>query len=347
MTMERVFIKDYPLGELESWVEQIGERRFRARQVYRHIYGRLVGSWDECTDLGKLFRAQLEYGTHLHALELREKVRAEDGTTKYLFACRDGALIESVLIPDPPRHTLCVSSQVGCALGCRFCLTGTLGLARNLRTAEIVDQLCQVQRDAGSRFRISNIVFMGMGEPLANFDAVMKALRIFLDPGGLAYSHRKITLSTCGLIPQIKRLGRESPVNLALSLHAPNDAVRSELMPINRKYSLDPLLEACRDYPIPTRKRITFEYILLKGVNDAAIHARELARRLQGIRSKVNLIAFNPHPNLPFESPSEERIRQFQEILRKAGYTATIRESRGSDIHAACGQLAARAAGFS
>lgn len=342
MPMDRVYIKDFPLDALEAWVQRLGERPFRARQIYRHLYGRFVRSWDECSDLSKAFRTQLEYGTWLNAMEMIGTEDAADGTRKFVFRLHDGNLIESVLIPDPPRLTACVSSQVGCALGCRFCLTGTMGLKRNLRTAEIVDQLIHMQQALGTDGRITNIVFMGMGEPLANEDAVLKALTILLDPNGLGFSHRRVTVSTVGLVPQMARLGRESPVNLAVSLHAADDDTRSRLMPINRKYPLAALMEACRAYPTPSRKRITFEYILLKGVNDRPEDARRLVKLLSSVRSKVNLIPFNPHPDLPFQRPSEEAVLHFQEILQQAHLTATVRQSRGADIRAACGQLAAR-----
>lgn len=342
--MERVFVKNFNLAELEEWVERLGERRFRARQLFRHIYTRNVFSWDECSDLSKPFRTQLEYGTHLDALRLVARQEAGDGTVKYLFRLHDGHHIESVLIPDPPRTTLCISSQVGCALQCRFCLTGTLGLTRNLNAAEIVDQVCQVQRDGGTAGeRITNIVLMGMGEPLANYDAVLRAMRILTDPNGPAFSHRRLTLSTAGLVPQLRRLGSESPVNLAISLHAPDDALRSTLMPVNRTYPLSALMSACRDYPLPPRKRITFEYILLEGVNDSSAHARSLVKLLQGVRAKVNLIPFNPHPHSPFKRPADARVLAFQEVLQRANLTALIRQSRGADIGAACGQLAAGA----
>jgi 23S rRNA (adenine2503-C2)-methyltransferase len=348
VVMEPVFIKNYTLPDLEAWVESLGEARFRARQLFRQIYHRHIRSWDECSDLSKMFRVQLEFGTHLNASKIRERQEASDGTTKYLLSLHDGQLIESVLIPEATRCTLCISSQVGCPFQCKFCLTGALGFKRNLSTAEIVDQVCQVQHDQGARRRITNIVFMGMGEPLANYASVLQALRILVDPNGLAFSHRRITLSTAGLVTQLRRLGKESPVNLAISLHAPDDALRSELMPINRQYPLTELLSACREYPLPPRKRITFEYVLLDGVNDSPKQARELVRVLHGVRAKVNLIPFNP-ANFEFHSgyrrPSEERIAAFQEVLHRAQLTAMVRQSRGADISAACGQLVAKSSG--
>jgi 23S rRNA (adenine2503-C2)-methyltransferase len=340
--VERIHIQNYTLPELEEWVETIGEQRFRARQVFRNVYARRIGTWEECSDLSKAFRVQLEFGTSLHATTILKIWESSDSTRKYLLELADGLRIESVLIPDPPRYTLCLSSQVGCALGCRFCLTGTMGLRRNLSSAEIVDQVCRVQDDLGGGRRISNLVFMGMGEPLANIDAVVRAIRILTDPTGLAFSHRRITLSTSGLVPQMARLGKETPVNLAVSLHAAENALRSELMPINRAYPLELLIRACRDYPTPPRKRITFEYILLEGVNDSTRDARELVKLLHPVRSKVNLMPFNPYEGSPFGRPAEAKILAFQEVLHKAQLTAIIRESRGADIGAACGQLVVR-----
>ncbi len=325
------------------WVDSLGERPFRARQLFRHLYARNVSSWDECTDLSRAFRNQLEHGSILNALELRRVDEAPDGTRKYLFQLSDGNHIESVLIPDEPRSTLCLSSQVGCALGCKFCLTGSLGFKRNLDTAEIVDQVCQVQRDAAARLNVNSLVFMGMGEPLANYDAVLRAIRIITDQNGLAYSHRRVTLSTAGIVPRLRQLGQDSPINLAISLHAPDDALRNELMPINRTYPLAELMRACRDYPLVPRKRITFEYVLLDGVNDSPNQARQLLKVLNGVRAKINLIPFNPHPGSEFGTPSEAKVLAFQEVLQKAQLTAIIRKSRGREIGAACGQLAAQA----
>jgi 23S rRNA (adenine2503-C2)-methyltransferase len=340
--MQRVLIKDFTLPQLEGWVKSLDEQPFRARQLFRHLYVRHVNSWEECSDLSKSLRSRLESGAILNALELAEKRQDADGTSKYLFALQDGQHIESVLIPDPPRYTLCVSSQVGCALGCTFCRTGALRFQRNLQVAEIVDQVCRVQRDLAPEVRISNLVFMGMGEPLANYAAVVQAIAILLDPNGLAFSHRRITLSTVGLIPQLQRLGEELPVNLAISLHAAEDRIRDQLMPINRTYPLRELMAACRSYLLPARKRITFEYLLLEGVNDSLAQARKLVKLLHGTRAKVNLIPFNEYPDSVYRKPSEEQILAFQEVLTAAHLTATIRRSRGSGISAACGQLAAQ-----
>ncbi|MEN6439723.1 MAG: 23S rRNA (adenine(2503)-C(2))-methyltransferase RlmN [Syntrophobacter sp.] len=341
--MEAVYIKNFSPRELEAWVNSLGERPFRARQLYRHLYARNVSSWEECTDLSRAFRNQLEHGSILNALELSRVDEAPDGTRKYLFRLSDGNHVESVLIPDEPRSTLCLSSQVGCALGCRFCLTGSLGFKRNLDTAEIVDQVCQVQRDAGTYLHVNSLVFMGMGEPLANYDSVLRAIHIITDQNGLAFSHRRVTLSTAGIVPRLRQLGQDSPINLAISLHAPDDGLRNELMPINKTYPLAELMRACRDYPLVPRKRITFEYVLLDGVNDSPNQARQLVRVLNGVRAKINLIPFNPHPGSEFRTPSEDKVLAFQEVLQKAQLTAIIRKSRGREIGAACGQLAALA----
>jgi 23S rRNA (adenine2503-C2)-methyltransferase len=227
-------------------------------------------------------------------------------------------------------------------MGCSFCLTGSLGFKRNLTAGEIIDQVCRVQQDIGLDERITNLVFMGMGEPLANYSAVTRALNVLIDPNGLAFSHRRITLSTIGLPPQLARLGKDSPVNIAISLHAPDDELRNRIMPVNRTHPLRELIGACRAYPIPPRKRITFEYILLDEVNDSPRQAKALVKLLSGIRAKVNLIPFNPHPHADFRSPSHEKILAFQNVLQEADLTATIRQSRGADIGAACGQLAAK-----
>ncbi len=337
--MERVHIRNFTLRELENWVEGFGEKRFRARQIFRHIFLRNIRSWDECTDLSKSLRKKLEFATTLNSIKLKHRFRSTDGTERFVFKLFDDHFIESVLIPDPPRYTLCLSTQVGCPLSCAFCYTGTIGYKRNLTAGEIVEQFCQVQKILGSKPRITNLVYMGMGEPLLNEAEVFRSIEIFLDPLGPSFSHRRITVSTAGIIPAMKRLGELHPVNLAVSLHAPNNNLRSSLMPINKKYPLDELIEACIDYPLPTRKRITFEYILLDGINDSPEHAKELIERVKGVRCKINLIPFNPFPGTVFKKPSEERIELFKQIILDSNITATVRISRGADISAACGQL--------
>jgi 23S rRNA (adenine2503-C2)-methyltransferase len=271
---------------------------------------------------------------------MREKVLTDkDGTRKLLFRLLDGERIESVLIDEERRLTLCVSSQVGCALGCRFCLTGEQGYRRNLSAGEIVDQICAARRELGPEERITNLVFMGMGEPLANLQQVAKALEIITSDHGLNFSTRKVTLSTVGLVPEMLELSRLFPIKLAVSLHAADNETRARIMPINRRYPLEELLEACRQLELPRRQRITFEYLLLAGVNDSAADAHKLAKLLKGLRAKINLIPFNEYPGSPFKRPAPNRIEDFQKILQEEHYTATVRQSRGAGIMAACGQL--------
>jgi 23S rRNA (adenine2503-C2)-methyltransferase len=267
-----------------------------------------------------------------------------DGTKKALFRLADGLTVESVLIPGRTHWTACISTQAGCAMGCRFCLTGRQGLRRNLLPSEITGQMTMLRRHTPEGPQIKNIVLMGMGEPLANYDHTVKAIRILTSDHGLGFSNRRITVSTCGLAPQIVRLGQEICVNLAISLNAPDDRRRDELMPINRKYPLAELLAACRDYPMPGRRMLTFEYILMAGVNDAPADAAHLARLLKGIHCKFNLIAFNEFPGSPYRTPSPEAVSAFQQVLLDHHYTAILRASKGRDILAACGQLSGAAA---
>lgn len=268
--------------------------------------------------------------------------KSKDGTVKFAFRLSDGALIESVLIPEQDRNTLCVSSQVGCAMGCAFCLTGAMGFKRNLNPSEMINQVCAaIEYITGKEMgTLGNLVFMGMGEPLANLSNLLSALDILMDQRGLNFSSRRITVSTCGLIPQMEKLGLHSAVNLAISLHAVDDKTRDRLMPVNKKYPLNDLFEACQMFPLPKRRRIMIEYLLLRDVNDSPNEAALLAKRLRNIRCKINLIPFNETTSLPFHKPPQERIDTFQKILWDAGYTVIIRNSRGADISAACGQLA-------
>ena len=274
--------------------------------------------------------------------------RSEDGCVKFGFVLDDGNLIESVLIPEPDRNTLCISCQVGCAMNCSFCLTATMGFTRNLSPAEIVNQVCAVsdflRNEPKSQLigpdRVTNLVFMGMGEPLNNLENVIKSISILTEQRGLDLTSRRITVSTCGIAPKMHLLGEATDVNLAISLHAVDDETRSRIMPVNKRYPLAELLQACRDFPMPRRKRIMFEYILLAGINDSDEDAHKLARILRGIPCKINLLQYNESPGIPFKSPSRNRIYAFQKIVRDAGYSVFIRSSRGSDISAACGQLA-------
>ncbi len=298
------------------------------------------------SNLPKSLRKELAEEFSLALPEIYREEIAQDGTRKLALRLEDGEIVETVLIPERDHYTLCVSSQVGCAMGCAFCLTAKMGFKRNLSPGEITAQVLRAKEvlrsEALDRDKpLRNLVFMGMGEPLANYEAVLKALKSLLHSQGFDFSPRRVTVSTVGLVPQIRRLGEDITVKLAISLHAPNDELRSRLVPVNRRYPLGELLEACRAYPLKRGWRITFEYVLLAGVNDQLKHAQELARLLRGIPAKINLIPFNEHPDLPFKRPSEEEISAFQKILMDAGYVATIRKSHGEEISAACGQLRA------
>jgi 23S rRNA (adenine2503-C2)-methyltransferase len=336
---EPVFLKEFTPAELELWAQQEGQPAYRARQLLKWLYSQNVFDFQAMTDLSKDFRGWLAENARSSCLR-REKVLTDvDGTRKLLFQLQDGDRIESVLIEEEKRLTLCLSSQVGCAYGCRFCLTGRDGYRRNLTTGEIVDQICGARRELGKGERLTNLVFMGMGEPLANLDQVLKALEIITSDRGLNFSTRRITLSTVGLIPEMLKLSSLFPIKLAVSLHAADNETRSEIMPINKRYPLEELLRACRELDLPRRNRITFEYLLLGGVNDSPEEARKLAKLLRGLRAKINLIPFNEYPGAEFKSPSSTRVEEFQKILQYKHFTATVRQSRGAGIMAACGQL--------
>ncbi len=330
---------DHTLPEMEEILAAWGHPRFRARQLLKWVY-KGAAEWDAMTDLAKGLRQELAAKLTLAgpALELTQESR--DGTRKCRWRLADGEAIESVLIPEGDHLTLCLSSQAGCAQGCRFCLTALGGFRRNLTPGEIVRQVLALRPLLPDTPPLTNLVFMGMGEPLANFAALVKAVRILQAPWGLHFSRRRVTVSTVGLAPLIPRLGEEVPVNLTVSLNAVDDATRSALMPVNDRYPLKEVLAACRKFPLPPHRRITFAYVLLHGVNDSPAEARELVRLLRGFRAKVNLIPFNPHPRLPFAAPRPERVAAFREIIHRAHLPVFIRESRGADIAAACGQLA-------
>jgi 23S rRNA (adenine2503-C2)-methyltransferase len=334
-----VDLKDLTLAELEELVAAWDQPRFRARQLLKWVY-KGARDFDDMTDISRAFREELPLRARLSGLQLTDRQVSLDGTQKFRWLLEDGASIESVLIPEEDHSTLCLSSQAGCALGCRFCLTARQGLTRNLRPAEMVNQILQVRPEVLPDKPLTNLVFMGMGEPLANFANVVQAIRLIQAPWGLNFSTRRVTVSTVGLAPLIPRLGGEVRVNLTVSLNAVDDATRSLIMPVNRRYPLKELLAACRAFPLPRHRRITFGYVLLAGVNDEPAMARELTRLLAGFRAKVNLIPFNPLPELPFAATALPRILEFQEIIRQAHYPVFIRESRGRDIAAACGQLA-------
>lgn len=334
-----VDLKNLTPDELAAFLTGFGKERFRAGQLLRWIYGRGVTDFSAMTDLSKELRAELMQRAFISDWTPEHVAVSSDGTRKYLFRLGDGETIESVRIPmDEGRSTLCVSTQVGCAMQCAFCLTGAFGLTRNLTPAEIVNQVCAATKDGP----VNNIVLMGMGEPLHNLDNVVKALQILYAVEGFDYGARKITLSTSGLVPEMLELGRRIKVNLAVSLNATTDAVRDVLMPVNRRYPLKELMAACRNYPLAPRQRITFEYILIRDVNDSLADAKRLVSLLHGIRAKVNLIPFNEHEGSDYRTPAAATIDAFQRYLLDRDIVAIRRASKGQDISAACGQLKAQ-----
>jgi 23S rRNA (adenine2503-C2)-methyltransferase len=345
---QKTDLKNLTQEGLIKYVESLGQPAFRARQIMGWLYRPGISEFSQMTDLAKVFRQSLEENAYISEFSDPIIEKAGDGCVKFGFRLSDGHIIESVFIPEPDRNTLCISSQVGCAMGCTFCLTGTMGFTRNLTPSEIVNQICGVRDYLLAQSpesligpdRVTNVVYMGMGEPLNNLENVLASLSIIMEQKGLDISGRRITVSTCGIVSKINEFGEKTTVNLAISLHAVNDTVRSRLMPVNKRYSLDQLLEACREFPMPKRKRIMFEYTLLKGINDSDDDARELARKLRDIPCKINLLPYNESAELSFESPSKGRLLAFQKILIDSHYTVFIRSSRGTDISAACGQLA-------
>ncbi len=333
-------------AEIASALGEIGEPPFRARQIWHWLYYRGARDFASMTTLSKALREKLATRFLLDLPDVSSEQRSSDGTRKWLLRFADGNQAETVFIPEEDRGALCISSQVGCTLTCTFCHTGTQRLVRNLTAGEIVGQVLMARHAYGewpsprAERLLSNIVLMGMGEPLFNYDNVAAALRIVMDPEGIAISRRRITLSTSGVVPMIRRVGAELGVKLAISLHAVSDELRDVLVPINRKYPLAELLRACRDYPgADNARRITFEYVMLKDVNDSPADAKALARLVAGIPAKFNLIPFNPWPGAPFECSTDEAMRRFASMLNNAGYTAPLRTPRGRDIMAACGQL--------
>ena len=333
-------LAELDLPEVESALESRGHERFHGRQLYRWIYKRGVVDFDKMTDLSKDLRARLAGEFNVITPAVVSDLQSLDGTRKFVLELADDRRIEAVFIPDTPAMTFCISTQVGCAMGCGFCLTGKMGLVRNLTAGEIAGQVRVLAAATGLLDHPFNIVLMGMGEPLHNYDNTMKALRMLHNEHGLAVSPRRVTLSTVGIVPGLQRLAHEPLMpNLAISLHATTDEQRSELVPPNRKYPLADILETCRNFPLKRRSRITFEYVMLAGVNDAPDDARRLARLLSGIKAKVNLIPLNPAPGIPYERPSDERVDRFAQILADRYLTVSVRKSRGQDIRAACGQL--------
>jgi len=328
---------------IEAAISELDEPKYRARQIYAGMYGRLWRDWDQFTDLGKSLREKLRTRFSIKYPEVNKVFISRDGTRRYLFNVGPGQRIEAVFIPEESRDTLCVSTQAGCAMGCVFCATGRLPMLRNLSTGEIAGQVMAIEADRGVQAKRLNIVIMGMGEPLNNYENVMSALRLMTCGEGMSISPRRITLSTAGIVPGIERLASE-PVkpNLAISLNATTDAVRDRLMPVNLKWNIAELLDACRRFPLAERRRITFEYVLIGGVNDSDEDARRLTGLLGNLRHKVNLIPLNADPSLGFKPPAPERVEAFTRTLAEHYVTASVRRPRGEDIAAACGMLAAR-----
>jgi 23S rRNA (adenine2503-C2)-methyltransferase len=346
-TPARVNLLGLPRAELEAFVAGFGGKAFRARQLMHWLYKRGVGDFAAMSDLAKEFRAQLQQHAEVRTPEIVTTHKSADGTCKWLLKADAAQAFEMVYIPETERGTLCISSQVGCALDCSFCSTGQQGFNRNLSSAEIVGQVWLANRELGfapgDPRIITNVVLMGMGEPLANFRNVMPALQIFLDDFGFDLSRRRVTLSTSGLVPQIYKLAEHSNVALAVSLHAPDDALRSQLVPINRLHPIAELLAACWHYIDERNGRsVTFEYVMLEGVNDAPAQARALARLLAGQPAKVNLIPFNPFPGTVYRRSPDAAVQTFRDLLLQGGVMATVRRTRGDDIDAACGQLVGR-----
>lgn len=335
-------VKNLTQARLIQLAESMGQPGFRGKQLLPWIYRPGVTAFSQMTDLAKSFRAVLEQTARISRFNESMIQCSRDGAVKFAFRLADGQIIESVLLPEEDRQTLCISTQVGCAMGCRFCMTGAMGFHRNLTTAEIINQVCAV-RDWTIEHKhapLTNIVFMGMGEPLANLSNLIDSISLLTEQRGLDFSNRRITVSTCGLVPQMKQLGEQTDVNLAVSLHAADDATRTMLMPINQRYPLADLIDACRAYRQKRRKRIMFEYTLFAGINDADADAERLAELLRPVPCKINLLAVNPIAGGQFRSPNFAKILHFQQLLRKQDYTVFIRQSRGEDIAAACGQLA-------
>jgi 23S rRNA (adenine2503-C2)-methyltransferase len=340
MSVEGTDLKSLTREELRTWVEDhLGERSFRGDQIFQWLHQKRVRSFSEMSDVSAAQRVKLGEDCRIGGLELEEVLESSDGTKKLLLRTTRGDLIESVIIPMDDRITQCISSQIGCKIGCDFCLTARMPIRRNLSAAEIVDQVLWAKHVLGPEGRINNLVYMGMGEPLDNYDQVVKSIRILLDDKGQNFSSRRITVSTSGVVPKLETFGHDVPVNLAVSLNASHDAQRTKLIPINKVWDIEALIKTLKRYPLKERRRITMEYVLLDGVNDTEEDAHRLSVLLRGLRCKVNLIPFNPWPGAPYGRPSLERVEAFGRIIRDAGYSTTVRYSKGEDIGAACGQL--------
>jgi 23S rRNA (adenine2503-C2)-methyltransferase len=330
---------DFTLEEMEEFISSSGKEKYRARQIMKWLHQSGSLSFDDMTTLSRDFRQKLAAIARIQRPEIVKILTSQDGTKKALLRLEDGLCIESVLIPGKSHWTICLSTQAGCAMDCKFCLTARQGFKRNLLPSEIVGQLIALKHETPEGIDIKNIVMMGMGEPLGNYENTLKTINILTCDFGLGISNRKITVSTCGLAPQIVQLGKDICINLAVSLNAPDDETRNKLMPINKKYPLEVLLDACRQYPMPGRRLLTFEYILIDGVNSSVQDARKLAALLKGLRCKLNLIVFNEYPGTIFKSPAQKDVEAFQQVLLDRHFTTMVRKSKGSDILAACGQL--------
>ncbi len=358
-SMSQRDLKEFSIEELGTFVTELGAKPYRAKQLFSWLYRHRAKSFSEMTDLAVPFREQLESAGEVSFLKPTLRKVSTDRTRKFLFSLKDGETIESVMIPDDDRLTVCISTQVGCAMGCVFCLTGTMGMKRNLTSGEIVNQVLAVEQDLyddppkdkdGNKLEpqqsgplkryLTHIVMMGMGEPLANLNPVVKAIQVIRSSDGFNLAPRRITVSTVGLVPQIEKFGMaDTGANLAISLTAATDEKRDMLLPINKRFPLSELMQVVRNYPLASRRRITFEYVLLKGINDTELDAHHLVRLLKGLQCKVNLLPLNEIPDSKYKRPDLQDVRKFQQILWDAEITATIRESRGRDILAACGQL--------
>jgi 23S rRNA (adenine2503-C2)-methyltransferase len=340
---EKTDLKNLNSSELEAFIAPFGKERYRTTQILRWLYPKGVHSFDEMTNLSKKLREELTKVSFISNLHPSRTEEAGDGTKKFLFELEDKNRIESVLIPDKDRLTLCISTQAGCAFGCKFCLTGKMGWKRNLTTSEILNQILAARETLDEKRSITNIVLMGMGEPLANYQNTIKAIELMLHPDAFKFSSRKVTLSTVGLLPEMEKLAKERiRFRLAISLNATDEETRSHLMPVSRRYPLKKVLERCRKFPLQPRSRITFEYVMVKDINDSPRDAKRLLKMLKGIPSKVNLIPLNEAPGIPFKKSSDETVREFQEILIEGGLTTIVRASKGAEISAACGQLSGK-----
>jgi 23S rRNA (adenine2503-C2)-methyltransferase len=338
--MSLINLLDLLPSELETLAESLGAPRYRGRQVATWIYAKGVTDIRAMSDLPREFRETLAERAEVGVPELERRTPSQDGSQKLVFRYPDGARVQSVLMPDDDRLTLCLSTQVGCGFTCAFCFTGTMGLERDLGAGEIIGQVLGARATLGPGTRITHVVYMGMGEPLANYSATVKSIKLLTDPQALGFSPRRITVSTVGLVSGIEKLAKENlRVNLAISLHATSNEIRDRIMPVNKGFAIEELLAACKRFPLPFRQRMTFEYVLLEGVNDATEDARRLVRLLKGIRAKINLIPFNDWEGSGFSRPPLPRILAFQSVLLEHGIRATVRWSKGEDIGAACGQL--------